>query len=343
MLTGIITVGTIFPLVNLMDRAYCISLQREVEINEVIELYRRGVISEKSDFACLDPKCRASYICINLGKRTYKVKPHFKTAIYPLRNHVEGCAYEVEDKNPLVMETGKAKKPRLPIGDDAEIIFLNSRPKNYFVMPSSNYGGKIDVARKLRYLSGGPSEPNSVSANPKCYSVEGLLNGGWKSKQKIVLDGCSGTIKSIIVPIDNNKPDEYRRFVYCGLAMCVPSDDEFFTFKFGRSFFVGSRMVDVYLKLANSAISASLESKSPYYRELVERIMKAAKNIDRYPNNPFFLYALGLPRLDGESGAFVIKVDNLDCFYIETSCNRSLLISPVYSDWEKNMHYFGVE
>ena len=324
-----------------MDRAYCVSLQREVEISEVGELYRQGLIAGRGDFACLDPECRAGYVCVNLGKSNYKVSPHFKTAINAERSHVDGCAYEVEFKNPVAMKLGRARKPRLSISDDAEIVFESARPKKYFTVPGKFNGLGIDVTKPLKYIPNGCSEMNSGAANPKCYSVENLLNGGWHSRQKLVLDGHSGTVKSAIVPIDNYMPDMYRRYIYCGLAKNIISDDEYYTFKFGRSFSIGTRLVDVYVKIAQPAISASHEKKSPYYRRLIEKIMVAAKNAEKYPNNPFFLYVLSYPRLDKSLDGYVFLVDNLDHFFIESRCNRQLFISPIYSDWEKNQHYFS--
>jgi len=323
-----------------MDRAYCVSLQREVEINEAGELYRQGLIADRGDFACLDPECRAGYVCVNLGKSTYKVSPHFKTAINAERSHIEGCAYEVECKNPVTIKMGRARKPRLSVSDDVEIIFESARPKKYFTVPGKFNGMGIDVTKPLKYIPNGCSETNSGAVNPKCYSIENLLNGGWHSRQRFVLDGHSGTVKSAIIPVDNNMPDMYRRYVYCGLAKNIVSDDEYYTFRFGRSFSMEARLVDVYVKVAQSVISASLKTKSPYYRGLIDKVMAAAKSAERYPNNPFFLYVLGCPKPDKKIGGYVFVVDNLDHFFIESRCDRQLLISPAYSDWEVNQHYF---
>lgn len=326
---------------DLMDRAYCVSLQREVEINEVGELYRQGLIAGRGDFACLDPECRADYVCVNLGKSVFKVSPHFKTAINAERSHVEGCAYEVECKNPVAIKVGRSRRPRLSISVHTEIIFEIARPKKYFTVPGKFNGVGIDVTKPLKYIPSGCSEKNSGAANPKCYSVENLLNGGWSSRQSLVLDGHSGTVKSAFVSIDNNIPDMYRRYIYCGLAKCVVSDDGYYTFRFGRSFSAESRLVDVYVKVAHPVISASLETKSPYYRGLIEKIMLAARSAERYPNNPFFLYVLGCPKVDRGLCGYVLVVDNLDHFYIESRCDRHLLISSIYSDWEVNQHYFA--
>lgn len=323
-----------------MDRAYCVSLQREVEINEVGELYRQGLIAGRGDFACLDPECRAGYVCVNLGKSTFKVSPHFKTAINSERGHVDGCAYEVECKNPVAIKVGREKRSRLSISDDAEIVFESIRPKKYFTVPGKFNGVEIDETKPLKYLPNGYSESNSGASNPKCYSIENLLNGEWHSRHRLVLDGHSGTIKSSFIPVDNNVPDMYRRYIYCGLAKNIVTDDEYYTFRFGRSFSVRSRLVDIYVKVARSAISASLETKSPYYRRLIEKVVAAAKTAERYPNNPFFLYVLGCPKLDKDLDAYVLVVDNLDHFFIESRCDRQLLISPKYSDWEENQHYF---
>lgn len=324
-----------------MDRAYCVSLQREVEINEVIELYQRGLIADKGDFACLDQNCRAGYVCVNLGKSTFKVTPHFKTAINAERSHAAGCAYEVECKVSVAVEVGRSRKPRLSISDDAEIIFGNARPKKYFTVPGKFDGVAIDITNPLKYIPSGCSEMNSGAANPKCYSIENLLNGGWNSTRKLILDGCSGVVKSTFVPIDNNVPDMYRRYIYCGLAKSIASDDKYYTFRFGRSLSDGVRLFDVYLKIAQPVISSSLETKSPYYRELINRVMIAARNSERYPNNPLFLYALGCPRLDKKLGGYVLVVENLDHFYIKSSGDRQSFVSPVYSDWEVNQHYFA--
>lgn len=193
-----------------MDRAYCVSLQREVEINEAGELYRQGLIADRGDFACLDSECRAGYVCVNLGKSTYKVSPHFKTAINAERSHIDGCAYEVECKTPVAMKMGRARKPRLSISDDAEIIFESARPKKYFTVPGKFNGVSIDITKPLKYIPNGCSETNSGAVNPKCYSIENLLNGGWYIRQRLVLDGHSGTVKSTIIPVDNNIPDMYR-------------------------------------------------------------------------------------------------------------------------------------
>jgi len=324
-----------------MDRAYCVSLQREVGINEVGELYRQGLIADRGDFACLDPKCRAGYVCVNLGKSTFKVSPHFKTAINADRSHADGCAYEVECKIPVAIEMGRPRKPRLSITADCEIIFGNARPKKYFAVPGKFNGMRIDVTSPLKYIPSGYSETSSGAANPKCYSIENLLNGGWDSRQKIVLDGYSGVVKSTFVPIDNNVPDMYRRYIYCGLAKSTVSDDKYYTFRFGRSFSDGVRLVDVYLKIAQPIISASFETRSPYYRELIDRVITAARESGKYPNNPLFLYALGCPKLDKELGGFVLVVENLDHFYIASRGDRQGVVSPVYSNLEVNQHYFA--
>ncbi|WP_348748393.1 hypothetical protein [Pseudomonas rhodesiae] len=324
-----------------MDRAYCVSLQREVEVNEAGELYRQGLIEGRGDFACLDPECRAGYVCVNLGKSTFKVSPHFKTAINAERGHIDGCAYEVEYKNPIEIKVGRLRKSRLSILDDAEIVFESVRPKNYFTVPAKLNVVGLETTVPLRYIPSGCSEINSQAANPKCYSVENLLNGGWHSKQKLVLDGHSGTVKSVIVPIDNNMPDMYRRYIYCGLAKSIVSDDECYMFRFGRSFCVENRLVDVYVKIAMPAISASIETKSPYYRGLIDRVIAVAKNAEKYPNNPFFMYVLGCPRPSKDLNGYVFFVDNLDHFFIESHCYRQLIISPIYSDWEVNQHYFS--
>ena len=304
-------------------------------------MYQQGLIIDRWDFACLDPQCRASYVCVNLGKSTYKVTPHFKTAINAERSHVDGCAYEVEYKNPVAMRVGRERKPRLSISDDAEIIFESARPKKYFTVPGGFNGVSIDITKPLKYIPNGCSGINSGAASPKCYSIENLLNGGWDSRQRLVLDGQSGTVKSTFVPVDGNIPDMYRRYIYCGLAKHVISDDEFHIFRFGRSFSIGARLVDVHVKVAHSAISASLKTKSPYYRELIEKLMVAVKFAGRYPNNPFFLYVLGYPNLDKKLDSFVFVVDNLDHFFIESRCVHNFLISPIYTDWEENQHYFA--
>lgn len=324
-----------------MDRAYCVSLKREVEINEAGELYRKGLIDGSRDFACLDPECRADYVCVNLGKSTFKVGPHFKTAINAKRGHVDGCAYEVECKNPTTVKSGRSRRPRLSISGDAEIIFESARPKKYFTVPGKFNGMGIDTTKLLKYIPSGFSETNSGATNPKCYSVENLLNGGWQRQQKLVLDGHSGTVKSTFVPIDNNTPDMYRRYIYCGLAKSIVSDDDYYTFRFGRSFRFGTRLVDVYVKVALPAISASLETKSPYYRGLIDRVLEAARSAEKHPKNPFFFYVLGHPRLNKDSCGYTFTVDNLDHFYIESRCYRHLLISQTYSNWEENQHYFA--
>ncbi|WP_144401176.1 hypothetical protein [Pseudomonas lurida] len=323
-----------------MDRAYCVSLQREVEVSEAGELYRQGLIEGRGDFACLDPECRAGYVCVNLGKSKFKISPHFKTAINSVRGHIAGCAYEVECKNPVEIKTGRSRRPRHSMRDDAEIVFESTRPKNYFTVPAKLNVVGIDATKLLRYIPSGFSETKSAAANQKCYSVESLLNGGWRNNQRLVLDGHDGTVKSVLVPIDNNMPDMYRRYIYCGLAKSIVSDDECYMFRFGRSFGVRGRLVDVYVKVALPTINASLETKSPYYRGLIDRVITVARNAEKYPNNPFFLYVLGCPKFSKALNGYIFDVDNLDHFYIESYCSRSHLISPKYSDWEVNQHYF---
>lgn len=321
-----------------MDKAYCISLGKVVTIDEAIELFRNGKISRQDDFACNDPGCRADYICINLGKTTYKVFPYFRTADNPTRKHVDWCKNAVKEKLPQVV-AGPPRKPRHSF-EDAEIVFENSRPSGYFDVPIPWPDDEVSREGKVRYVSSGESTLESKAANLKCYSVERVLNGGWGSNHKISLDGHSGTIKSVIKPIDNYTPDSFRRFIYCGLAKVSDSEDGFFTFKFGRSFVGRANPLDVYIRLEQSALIALIPSKSLYYKDLIQKVMDAARKIGRYPKNPFFIYGLGVPRIDANSNAYYLNVDNLDHFYIESVCSRPLLISSEYSDWERNEHYF---
>ncbi|HIQ45415.1 MAG TPA: hypothetical protein EYH47_21985 [Pseudomonas oleovorans] len=321
-----------------MDKAYCISLGKVVTIDEAIELFRNGEISRQDDFACNDPECRADYICINLGKTTYKVFPYFRTADNPARKHVEGCKNAVKEKLPQVV-VGPPRRPRHPI-EDAEIVFENSRPPGYFDVPIPWSDDGVSREGTTRYVSSGESTSESRAANSKCYSVERVLNGGWGSSQRLSLDGHSGTIKSVFKPIDSYAPDSYRRFIYCGLAKISGSEDGFFTFKFGRSFAVGVNVLDVYIRLEQSALTSLMSSKSLYYKDLIQKIVDAARKMERYPKNPFFCYALGLPRIDAIPGIYCIDVNNLDHFYIESVCSRPSLIGSEYSDWERNEHYF---
>ena len=323
-----------------MDRAYCLSLEREVEISEVIELYRQGIITSKGDFACLDPECRTAYVCVNLGKPIFKISPHFKTAIKAERGHADSCSYEIQHKVSVPIESGRLIKPRNLIDSDTEIVFTNSRPKKYFVVPGNFKGMTIDITCPLRYIPAGFSGMTSEAANPKCYAIENLLNGGWGGERKLVLDGNSGTIKSTFIPIDNNIPDMHRRYIYCGLAKFIVSDDDCYTFKFGRSFRAEGRLADVFVKFALRAIDTTRETKYPYYRLLIDRVLEAARSAVKYPNNPLFLYVLGCPKLTDDLESYIFEVDNLDHFYIESRCYRQLLISPAYSDWERNQHYF---
>jgi len=321
-----------------MDKAYCISLGKIVTIDEAIELFRNGQISRQDDFACNDPGCRADYICVNLGKTTYKVFPYFRTADNPVRKHVDWCKNAVKEKLPQVLD-GPPRRPRQSIGD-AEIVFENSRPSGYFDVPIPGFDNGVSGEGKVRYVSSEESTSELRAANPKCYSVERVLNGGWGSNQKLSLDGHSGTIKSVIKPVDSYTPDYFRRFIYCGLAKVSDPEDGYFTFKFGRSFVAGANALDVYIRLEQSALTSLIPSKSLYYKDLIRKIMDAAKKMDRYPENPFFFYALGLPRIDAISNAYYINVDNLDHFYVESACSRPLLISSEYSNWERNEHYF---
>lgn len=325
----------------LMDRAYCISLERDVSIDEAIGLYARGDISRKDDFACLDPGCRADYICINLGNPTFKVSPYFRTAENAKRKHVDGCSFAIEERNDTDLVVGPVRRPRLAINDDVEILFMNARPKGYFYVLRPYLGGGVINGGKLRYIPSGHSSSNSGASNPKCYSIERILNGGWGVGRKIVLDGVSDTIRNMVRPVDAYRPDSGGRYIYCGLAKCSGVEEGFCVFKFGRSFLFGVDVVDVYLKLSQSAIDLLVKPRSIYYKELAGRIMGAARNIERYPNNPLFIYALGLPVFDVESNSYVISVDNIDHFYIESRCGCPMLVASEYSDWEKNMHYFS--
>lgn len=323
-----------------MDKAYCVSLKRVVSIDEALELFRGGVIPGANDFACLDPHCRADYICINLGKTSFKVPPYFRTSDNPNRKHVEGCEFVVKEKGPPQVVVGPLRKSRHAIDDDAEIVFENSRPFGYFTVPAPWPGGVVLGESKLRYIASGEAESKSKAVLQKCYSVERVLNAGWSPNKKIYLDGHSETIRSVFKAVDNYQPDVFRRFIYCGLARVSGFEDGCHVFKVGRSFSFGLDIVDVYVRLDQSALKVLMSTRSMYYRDLAQRLGGVLRNIQRYPKNPFFIYALGLPKLDTVAKAYYINVSNIDHFYMESFCRRQSLISPEYSDWERNVHYF---
>lgn len=323
-----------------MDRAYCVSLKRDVGVVEAIELFQRGSISSKHDFACLDPKCRANYICINLGKVNYSVSPYFRTADNYGGKHVSECVYEVEDKNPKPMLTNKQKKERHPIEEMPEIMFMLTRRSDFFKIPASMSVDDLNATKKIKYLPAGQSVFRLRAINPKCYSIDSLLGMSRDGRRKVSIDGHSDVIRSLVLPVDKNKPDMYRRYIYCGLAIQIESEDEFITFKFGRPFSIGERMYDVQVKLAESTIASLGPSKSNYYRDLVRRLLAPSRLLEINPVAPLFIYALGTPRFDSALDSFVLRVDSLDHFYAENTCSSNGFISSEYYDRDKNLHYF---
>ncbi|WP_445177704.1 hypothetical protein [Pseudomonas sp. McL0111] len=323
-----------------MDRAYCVSLKRDVGVGEAIELFRHGSISSKHDFACLDPKCRASYVCINLGKVKYSVSPYFRTADSSGGKHASECVYEVEDKNPKPIMTNKLKEERHPIEEMPEIMFMLTRRSGFFKVPAPWLVDELNITKKFKYIPAGQSLSRLGAANPKCYSIDSLLGMSRDGRRRVSIDGHSDVVRSLIVPVDKNNPDMYRRYIYCGLAIQIESEDEFITFKFGRPFSINERMYDVQVKLAESTITAIGASTSNYYRDLIGRLLAPSRLLEINPEAPLFIYALGTPRFDSALDSFVVKVDSLDHFYAESTCSSKGFISSEYYERDRNRHYF---
>ncbi|MNJ34646.1 hypothetical protein D3C77_293660 [compost metagenome] len=322
-----------------MDRAYCISLKREVTAKEVVDLYRQNVITKKDDFACLDASCRARYVCANLGRKTYKVDHYFKTA-HRSERHFPGCSFEPKYVVPTQNILGKGRRERSFIADTTEVVFEAKRRKGYFGVPVRTRKFPADEIVSLRYVSNRPSGVSSGVANPKCYSIETLLNGGWSLCRGLVIDGNSGTIKSAFVPVDNQSPDVFRRFIYCGLAVNIDICEKYTYFKFGRCFSAPHNGAPVIVRLLGSAVSESVSQTRAYYRALLERLLAVAKVVSKRPENQFFLYAFGVPKYDELDGVWNIDIESLDHIYMEGRCHRSELIANIYSDPELNDHYF---
>lgn len=322
-----------------MDRAYCISLNKEVTAKEVVELYRQNVITKKDDFACLDASCRARYVCANLGRRTYKVDHYFKTA-RRTEGHYPGCSFEPKYTVPTLNVLGGGRRERSLIADATEIVFETKRRKGYFEVPVHRRRFPADDIVNLRYVSNRPSGESSGVANPKCYSIETLLNSGWSLRRGLVIDGNSGTIKSAFVPVDNQSPDVYRRFIYCGLAISIDSCEKYIYFKFGRCFPVPHHGAPVFVRLLANTVFESVNQARAYYRVLLERLLAVAKFVSKRPENQFFLYVFGIPKYDESSGVWNIDVESLDHIYMEGRCHRSDLIANIYRDPELNDHYF---
>lgn len=322
-----------------MDRAYCISLKREVAAKEVVELYRQGVITKKDDFACLDPSCRARYVCANLGRKTYKVDHYFKTARRS-DGHFSGCSFEPRYVVPTFNVLRDGRRERSSIADTVEIVFETKRRKGYFGVPVLIRKFPADDIVSLRYVSNRPSGETLGVANPKCYSIETLLSSGWSLNRGLVVDGNLGTIKSAFVPVDNQSPDTYRRFVYCGLAVNIGACENYTYFKFGRCFSVPSNGAPVVVRLLATTVSESINQARAYYRGLLERLLTVAKIVGKRPENQIFLYAFGVPKYDGANGVWNIDIDSLDHIYMEGRCHRSDLIANIYRDPELNNHYF---
>lgn len=322
-----------------MDRAYCVSLNKEVTAKEVVELYRQNIITKKDDFACLDASCRARYVCANLGRKTYKVDHYFKTA-RRTEGHYPGCSFEPKYTVPALNILGRGKRERSFIADATEIVFEAKRRKGYFEVPVRIRKFPADDIVNLRYMSNGPSDEVSGVANPKCYSIETLLNSGWSLRRGLVIDGNSGTIKSAFVPVDNQSPDVYRRFIYCGLAVSIDSCEKYICFKFGRCFSVPSNGAPIVVRLLATTVSGSVNQVRAYYRGLLERLLAVAKIVGKRPENQIFLYAFGVPKYDEADGVWNIDIDSLDHIYMEGRCHRSDLIANIYRDPELNDHYF---
>lgn len=322
-----------------MDRAYCISLKREVCAKEAVELFSQQVITKKDDFACLDSTCRARYVCANLGRSIYKVDHYFKTARGSER-HFPGCSFEPKYVAPVLTLSGKGRRERASITDATEIVFETKRRRGYFGVPSRAGNFPIDNVINLRYMSQGWPVGISGVANPKCYSIEALLNGGWPLGRGLAIDGNSGTVKSLFVPIDNQSPNIYRRYVYCGLAVNVDTCDKYFHFNFGRCFSVPHKGAHVSVRLLVGAVSDSIKQAPSYYKLPLEKILKVAKGVSKRPAEPFFMYVLGVPKYDQSQGVWRIDVESLDHIYMEMRCRRSDLIANIYRDPDLNEHYF---
>lgn len=322
-----------------MDRAYCISLKREVSAKEVVELYRQQIITKKDDFACLDASCRARYVCANLGRKIYKVDHYFKTARRSER-HFPGCSFEPKYSVPTLNVLAKGRRERSSIADTAEVVFEAKRRKGYFGVPSRIRQFPTDDIVSLRYVSNRPSGKGFGVANPKCYSIETLLNGGWSLCRGLVIDGNSGTIKSSFVPVDNQSPDIYRRYIYCGLAVNIDSCEKYTYFKFGRCFSVPHNGAPVVVRLLAATVSESVGQARAYYRVLLDRLLAVAKVVSKRPENQFFLYAFGVPKYDDSNGVWNIDIESIDHIYMEGRCYRSELIANIYRDPELNYHYF---
>lgn len=75
---------------------------------------RWGVVSARLDCwqgrLCLSRPRVQGWVCLYKSREVdFKVGPHFKIAINSERGHADGCAYEVECKNPVVIRVEREK------------------------------------------------------------------------------------------------------------------------------------------------------------------------------------------------------------------------------------------
>ena len=72
-----------------IDYAWSIELGEELTAYEAHEKWLIGLLSDKTKFECIDPKCNAQITCANMDKQQYQMKVRTYFKVYGI--HSDEC------------------------------------------------------------------------------------------------------------------------------------------------------------------------------------------------------------------------------------------------------------
>ena len=326
-----------------MDRAFCISLNTEIYASDAVEFYNSGLLNGKSDFACLDHKCRASYIFANIDNLNPKVPPYFRTAKKPKKQHIHGCRYEIEEKQARIIKSKGIRAQRGEVSESSNYIFKTSRPSNYFTrpLPNNNIFFNLNHIGRFYYLRSDMSLPYETrkTTNKNIYSVYELLKNSYRPYKELHINGETQTFKTLFRPIDNNSPDKTSPLVYCGLATVVSYDDDQITFKFGRSFNIDEEQYTATVEIKQSVFDKT-DITPIYYSNHLKALNLQLAQIEQDTKKIAFLYIYGKPKYTSTHKELKFNITNLDMLHIEQTCTHIHLFHANIYKLENNKHYF---
>ncbi|MFJ4457191.1 hypothetical protein ACIP1G_25340 [Pseudomonas sp. NPDC089392] len=323
-----------------MDRAFCVSLNKEITALDAEKHYRQGVITKKNDFACPDVKCRAEYIFVNIDNKKPKVPPYFRTAKKTSKPHISGCKHDTEEKKVFVICSATPRQPRGALSENSNYIFNTNRPDRFFTrhIETSISFLHLDHTTIIRTTNSTSDEHPAIKAtNINIYSIENLLKKNLKKDQEIVINGRTVSLGSFLKVVDNNLPEKKDGLIYCGLGQVIGSIGESLKIKFCRGFNIGGEIYNLTAIIDNSIFS----TKSFYYKQVLEQTNAELAKIYKSNNRTAFIYVYGIPKKIKGTRNYIINVTSLDMCLIESACSNKHLFPLYIYDLEKSKHLFS--